>query len=221
MSILSFESVSKSYGNGDNAFLAVDNVSLTLETGAFTAVRGPSGCGKTTLLLIAGGLLHPSRGTARVKDVAMDTLSGDQRAVFRADNIGFVFQQFHLIPYLSVLENILVAASGGRRNKSHAHAMELLKRFGLERHAHKFPSTLSTGERQRVALTRAMINRPILLLADEPTGNLDDDNGNLVLDALAEFAGEGGAVLLVTHDHNATSRASEVLEMRSGCLVPT
>ena len=196
---------------------AVDGVSLHVDAGEFVAAMGPSGCGKTTLLLAAGGLLQPTSGRALVdgKDVFMMTPS--QRALFRAAKIGFVFQQFHLVPYLDVLENVLAPtlALGSQRN-SRNRACELIKRFGLADRIHHTPDSLSTGERQRVALARAMINSPRLLLADEPTGNLDDNNGGEVFRCLAEFARMDGAVLMVTHDARATDYATRTVKMDKG-----
>ena len=216
MNILSFDCITKTYGTGADSIDAVKEVSFTLDAGAFTIVRGPSGCGKTTLLLIAGGLLHPTTGSLTFMEESLYAMNVEKRAAFRAKNIGFVFQQFHLIPYLTVLENTLAPCFKGDLDNAHLYAEELLHRFGLDRHANKPPATLSTGERQRVALIRALINRPKLLLADEPTGNLDEENGRLVLDALADFAAEGGAVLFVTHDSSITTRSGQVLEMRNG-----
>jgi len=219
MPILSLDHVKKSYGKGDRLVYAVDDVSLRLDAGAFTAVCGPSGCGKTTLLLVAGGLMRPNEGEVTVMGEALYALPVEKRAAFRARHIGFVFQQFHLIPYLTVQENVMVPCGKDARSKARPYADALLERFGLRGHADKKPAALSTGERQRVALARAMINRPTLLLADEPTGNLDDENGSIVLDAMAAFASEGGAVLLVTHDNNATARAHETVEMCAGRFV--
>lgn len=216
MKVLSFDGITKTYGTGADSIDAVKEISFTLDTGAFTIVRGPSGCGKTTLLLIAGGLLHPTAGSLTLMEESLYAMNVEKRAAFRARNIGFVFQQFHLIPYLTVLENTLAPCYKGDLDSARLYAEELLHRFGLERHANKPPATLSTGERQRVALIRALINRPKLLLADEPTGNLDEENGRLVLDALADFAAKGGAVLLVTHDRNIPSHSGQVLEMRNG-----
>lgn len=216
MSILQLNQINKTFGKGDRTVHAVNDVSLCLEPGDFTAVRGPSGCGKTTLLLVAGGLLRPDVGEVKVKNESLYAMATDARAAFRARHIGFVFQQFHLIPYLTVLENVLAPCIHGRLEDSRSHARALLLRFGIDGHADKQPATLSTGERQRVALARAMINRPALLLADEPTGNLDEENAAIVLNAMADFVEEDGAVLLVTHDRSAAERATRVIAMQRG-----
>ncbi len=214
--ILQLNNISKIYQSGDETVQAVDDVSLAVNAGEFVAVRGPSGCGKSTLLLIPGGLLSPTTGDVHVADVSPYQLSPNERAKFRAENIGFVFQQFHLIPYLSVIENILaptLAISGKSKTEQ---AKKLLQQFGLEDRQHHLPSQLSIGERQRTALARALLNSPKLLLADEPTGNLDSENAEIVLKHLQEFATHGGAVLLVTHDDRAVSYAQRTIYLRDG-----
>jgi len=215
--LLQIESLGKSYSGPQGAVNAVDEVSLALSTGEFVAVQGPSGCGKTTLLLAAGALLQPTRGRVLLGGQDPYSLSPGQRAQFRAVNIGFVFQQFHLVPYLDALDNILAPTLALEINgHAHGRALELAERFGLKDRLRHVPAALSTGERQRVALARALLNKPKLLLADEPTGNLDEQNGQLVLHYLAEFARDGGAVLLVTHEPRAGEHASRIAEMEGG-----
>jgi putative ABC transport system ATP-binding protein len=215
--LLQIEGLSKSYAGPRGTINAVDEVSLAVGAGEFVAVQGPSGCGKTTLLLAAGALLRPTQGRVLVNSEDPYALSSGQRARFRAVNVGFVFQQFHLVPYLDVLDNILTPTlaldvNGGAR----ARALDLAARFGLTERLHHLPAALSTGERQRVALARALLNKPKLLLADEPTGNLDAENGQIVLRCLAEFARDGGAVLLVTHEPGASDYASRIVKMNGG-----
>jgi ABC-type lipoprotein export system ATPase subunit len=181
-------------------------------------VQGPSGCGKTTLLLAAGGLQVPDGGRVTVAGQDLFALSSEERAGFRAAKIGFVFQQFHLIPYLSVLDNVLAPSLASPSPDNRARARELIARFGLTERADHVPAALSTGERQRAALARALLNKPQLLLADEPTGNLDADNGRLVLGYLADFAKEGGAVLLVTHDLRVAEYAHRIVRLQNGRL---
>jgi ABC-type lipoprotein export system ATPase subunit len=217
--MLEFDSVGKVFRGGGQTVCALDNVSFRVVPGEFATVRGPSGCGKSTLLLIAGGLLHPSEGTVRVAGTDPYGLSAAQRAAFRAETVGFVFQQFHLLPYLTVLDNVLAPTVARQLPGARDKAIDLLERFGLaERTAH-LPGELSTGEKQRTALARALLGDPKILLADEPTGNLDEENGGLVLQALADFAAGGGSVLMVTHDSQAATKASRALRLREGRLV--
>ena len=203
----------KHYPGTSGTVRAINGVSLQVAAGEFVAIQGPSGCGKSTLLLAAGGLLRPDSGQVQIAGQDPYALSPEERAKFRAAHLGFVFQQFHLVPYLSVLDNVLAPTLALPQREARARAMDLIERFGLQDRQHHVPEKLSIGERQRTALARALLNRPQLLLADEPTGNLDRDNAGAVLDALAEFACEGGAVLLVTHDPLAASRAARVVHL--------
>ncbi|MCX6897438.1 MAG: ABC transporter ATP-binding protein [Verrucomicrobia bacterium] len=216
--ILELRDVQKHFRRSDGVVRAVEGVSLRIGAGEFVAVQGPSGSGKTTLLMAAGVLMQPDSGAVVVAGEEPYKLSAEQRAAFRATHIGFVFQQFHLVHYLNVLDNVLTAALASRAADAKERANELIKRFGLASRASHVPSELSTGERQRVALARALLNRPKLLLADEPTGNLDEENGRMVLDCLAGFAKEGGAVLLVTHDPKAAQVSHRALRMENGKL---
>lgn len=215
--LLELRNISKTYEGRGGTVRALDDVSLSVDTGEFAAVQGPSGCGKTTLLLIAGGLLSPDRGEVMFGGQNPYRLTPDGRAAFRAENVGFVFQQFHLVPYLTVFENVLTATIALDSTGAAERAREVIAHFGLEHRMNHVPAELSTGERQRTALARALLNRPKLLLADEPTGNLDRENAVIVLQHLAEFAREG-AVLLVTHDSHALEYATSVTEIRSGRL---
>jgi ABC-type lipoprotein export system ATPase subunit len=213
------DNVCKTYPHADGRVVALQDVSLRLEPGDFLAVCGKSGCGKTTLLLTLGGLLRPDSGTITVRDTDLYQLLPNQRAQFRAQHIGFVFQQFHLVPYLSVIDNVLAATLGLKQKLDpnvQEQANHLIDRLGLRSRRRHLPSQLSTGERQRTALARALLNSPSILLADEPTGNLDPQNGAVVLDHLAEFAAQGGAVLLVTHEDAAAERANRVIHLDDG-----
>ncbi len=210
--MLEIEGVRKTYAApGGGALTVLDAVTLTVEPGDFVAVRGPSGCGKSTLLLVCGTLLRPDTGAVRVDGTNVYALSADRRARLCAGAIGFVFQQFHLIPYLTVRENVLAGTLAVRVDDAERRADELLERFGLGARARHRPAQLSTGERQRTGLARALLRRPKLVLADEPTGNLDDENGRAVLEALSEFASGGGAVLMATHDSVAAGVAGRSL----------
>jgi putative ABC transport system ATP-binding protein len=217
--LLQIENLSKSYPGPEGRVSAVDEVSLDLSAGEFVAVQGPSGCGKTTLLLAAGTLLQPTRGRVLINGCNPYALSPGPRAQFRSENVGFVFQQFHLVPYLNVLDNILAPTLALRRDGgAQTRALELAEQFGLTNRLRHIPAALSTGERQRVALARALLNKPSLLLADEPTGNLDEQNGQVVLRCLAGFARGGGAVLLVTHEPRAGDHVSRMVSMAGGRL---
>jgi len=216
--LLQLEQISKTYTGKAGQVHALDDVSLDLDAGEFVAVQGPSGCGKTTLLLTAGGLLRPDSGKVLVDGENPYELDPDARAKFRGRSIGFVFQQFHLVPYLDVLDNVLAPtlALGNSKEDRHQRAWQLIEHLGLTDREHHLPSELSSGERQRVALARALLNKPRLLLADEPTGNLDHQNADAVLGYLKEFADSGGAVLLVTHDDRAVPFAQRVIHLHGG-----
>ena len=198
---------------------ALDGVSFTIEPGEFVAVHGPSGCGKTTLLHVLGALQKPSGGSLDIGQTNPYALSPRARARFRARNIGFVFQHFHLLPYLSVLDNVLAPTLATRVNNARTRATSLLEELGLAgRHQH-VPSRLSAGEQQRTALARALITQPKLILADEPTGNLDHENATHVLDQLADYAKTGAIVLMVTHDEHTMKTAGRRIGMDQGHLV--
>lgn len=220
--LLAIHELSKSYQIDETSVCALNSVSLKLPPGRFVALKGRSGCGKSTLLLSAGGLLRPDAGTVRWGNIDIYALSPEERAALRAREVGFVFQQFHLVPYLSILENVLAATLGLSTAATPAtvqRAHELIDRFGLGDRARHRPSQLSVGERQRTALARALLNRPQVILADEPTGNLDAQSAAVVLDELASFAHAGGAVLLVTHEAEAAARADVCLNMEAGRMV--
>ncbi len=218
--ILSAENLTKHYASGEKEVRAVNGISLSLEAGDFVAMHGPSGCGKSTFLLIAGGLLSPDEGKLSIAGEDPYALSPGARSAFRAGHIGFVFQQFHLIPYLDVLDNLLVnELTPGGTPDLRSEAEALLEKFQMSERKHHVPSQLSVGEQQRVALARAMLRRPKLLLADEPTGNLDAENSRILLKSLKEFADEGGAVLMVTHDERARAVAVRSIEMKAGEIV--
>lgn len=214
--MLRIENISKAFRSSQGEVRALDGISLHLEKGGFLAIRGPSGCGKSTLLLAAGGLLRPDSGRVLVENRDVYAMSPEQRSRLRATTVGFVFQRFHLVPYLSVLDNVLAPSLAGGNGDLRSRATELIEQFALGARMRHFPSQLSTGERQRAALARAMLNSPKLLLADEPTGNLDPENGLIVLKCLSDFAANGGAVLLVTHDPEAAKFALETMEMSAG-----
>jgi len=217
--VLQLQDVSKTYHRQANDVVGLDGCSLRVRPGEFVSVQGPSGCGKSTLLLVAGALLRPDRGNVSLDGTDPYELPPEARARLRAGTIGFVFQQFHLLPYLSVVDNVLAAALAQPAQDARGRAMELIEHVGLAHRIEHLPGELSTGERQRVALARAMLNRPRMLLADEPTGNLDPASSDVVLKYLADFGEAGGVVLLVTHDQQAAGYATRSLHMADGRLL--
>ncbi len=214
--MVEIQNVSKIYQTKNGSLSALDNIDLSVKDGEFVVFRGPSGSGKTTLLLSIGGMLRPSKGKIFVNGNDVYSMSDAARARFRAENIGFVFQMFHLVPYLNVIENVLLPLSAGVKKVEPEKGRELLKRLGLaERESHK-PSELSAGERQRAAVARAMLNQPKIILADEPTGNLDPDNASEVMNYLDEYHKEGGTVIVVTHGTASDSYADRIIHLRDG-----
>jgi ABC-type lipoprotein export system ATPase subunit len=219
--VLELDGVRKIYASpGAGPLEVLDGIALSVGAGDFVAVRGPSGCGKSTLLLVCGTLLRPDAGTVTIDGTDVYALSADRRARLCAERVGFVFQQFHLIPYLTVRENVLAATVALPVADAEAKADALLERFGLGARADHHPAQLSTGERQRTGLARALLRNPGLVLADEPTGNLDDENGRAVLEALSEFASGGGAVLMATHDSVAADAAKRTIALDAPAAGP-
>ncbi len=217
--MLKLAGISKTFSTNQLEVKALEDISFTVAAGEVVAVQGPSGCGKTTLLLICGTLLRPTRGTVLIKGNDPYSFGADRRGSYRAATIGFVFQQFHLIPYLNVLQNVLVPHGALSHPDPRQRARQLVQHFNLEERVNHVPSELSVGERQRVALARALFNKPPLVLADEPTGNLDPENSVTVLDALCDYADGGNAVLIVTHDPTAAKRAHRIVRINQGRLV--
>jgi putative ABC transport system ATP-binding protein len=216
--MIELDKVSKVYRTRGGPVRALAGVSLEVRAGEFVAVRGPSGCGKSTLLMLIGGLGTPTSGRVIVAGEDLGRISSAARSRFRAHKVGFVFQTFHLLPYLSVLDNVLAAAAGDVVETARR-AREILERFQLGPRLRHRPGELSIGECQRVAIARALVNRPTLLLADEPTGNLDADTAAEVLGLLGEFHGQGGTVLLVTHQESAAQSAQRTILLEKGRLV--
>ncbi|RPI24433.1 MAG: ABC transporter ATP-binding protein [Acidobacteria bacterium] len=208
--LLRLEGVVKTYPKGNLRITALPPVDLTVGPGQFVALQGPSGSGKTTCLLIAGGLLRPDSGQVLVDGQDLYTMPRSRLAAFRARNIGFVFQQYHLIPYLTVFENILAPEAAGGRFGNESRAKALAEQFGLAHRLDHTPAELSSGEKQRTALARALLFSPKLVLADEVTGNLDHQNALGVLRHLRGYVETGGSVLLVTHDREIAAQADRV-----------
>ena len=217
--LLSADGLVKSYGSGRSARRVLDGAVIAVERGELVAVVGPSGSGKSTLLHLLGGLDRPEAGTVRVNGLRFDGRSESELARVRQRHVGFVFQFFHLIPELTGAENVLLPSGlPGAPPDSRARARRLVDALGLREVADQRPHELSGGEQQRFAIARALVNDPAVVLADEPTGNLDADSGAAVLSLLRSIADEGRAVVMVTHERAATSLANRVLVLREGRL---
>ena len=210
--LIEVSSLTKRYGMD---VAALDHVDLTVERGEWLAVMGPSGSGKSTLLNILGCLDRPTAGEVRVAGVDISRLTKPELNRFRAEQVGFIFQQFHLIPYLTALENVLLAQYFHSLT-DYDQALGMLSRVGMSHRAHHLPSQLSGGEQQRVAIARALINQPSLLLADEPTGNLDAANELIVMKLLEDLHGEGNTLIMVTHDPTVARSADRTIHLEHG-----
>ena len=211
------EEVSKHYTVGSRV-TALDSVSLTLDPGSYTAIMGPSGSGKSTLLNLIGGLDTPSSGDVAVDGKAVSTADEDERAAIRGTDIGFVFQTFNLMPRLTAVENVALPLvfDGWPRAERTKRAVDRLEAVGLADRTDHVPSELSGGQRQRVAIARALAPDPALILADEPTGNVDTDTGATVLDLFDELHGAGNTILLVTHERHVAERADRIIHVEDG-----
>ena len=213
------DEVTKIFRKNGSEVTSLDRFTAKVAEGEFVAVRGPSGSGKTTLLLTLGGMQRPSAGSVQLAGRDLYALSPAERARLRSSEIGFVFQMFHLVPYLDLLGNVLLACPGKPSAEVRQRAGGLMDELGLADRASHRPGELSAGERQRLAVARALLNRPKLILADEPTGNLDPENAAEVIRHLAEFHRGGGTVVLVTHGAAADAHADRTLRLEQGRLV--
>jgi len=218
--LLAAENLTKSYRSGDRDLVVLDSVSFQAEQGAKLAIMGPSGSGKTTLLGLCAGLDIPTAGTVSLMGFKLNAMNEDDRAYLRNQYTGFVFQNFQLLSTLTALENVMVPLElRGERNVQ-SKAKTLLDRVGLADRVHHYPTQLSGGEQQRVAIARAFITEPKILFADEPTGNLDEDNAKQVVDLLFGINGESKTTLvLITHNVELARMADRILEMKGGRIV--
>lgn len=217
--MIRLENISKHYVRGGEVVKALDNVSLHIHKGALSLVHGPSGSGKSTLVNLMAGLMRPTSGRLLVAEQDIAQLPPAVRAGLRAHRIAVVFQMFHLLPYLTALENVLLPTLARRNPESIERAYELVVQLGLSHRAGHRPGELSVGERQRVAMARAMLNAPEIILADEPTGNLDEESAGLVLGLLERARAEGATVLLVSHQHLHRIHPDLTFELCEGRLV--
>ena len=217
MSILRVENLTKSYKNGGHTLTVLENVSFALQPGDTLAIVGSSGSGKTTLLGLCAGLDRATSGSVYLNEICLDNLSEDRRAAVRNQHVGFIFQNFQLLPTLTALENVMVPMELRGLRNARPQAQELLGRVGLGDRGHHYPSQLSGGEQQRVSLARAFSNRPQLLFADEPTGNLDDETSQTVENLLFDLNREHGTTLvLVTHDLELAAKTRRIIRIKGG-----
>ena len=219
--MITVNDVTKSYIIGGNQVNALHDVSLEISEGDFMAVTGPSGSGKSTLLYTLGGLLTPNTGRVLVNESDIYSLNQRMRAKFRRDNVGLIFQTFELLPYLTALENVMLPLSidGVSGWEQEDRAYDSLEKVGLDERADHKPTELSGGEQQRVAVARGLVNEPKILLADEPTGNLDQKTGDGIMGLLSDLNGEGQTIVFVTHDQSRTVIANKVIGMIDGGIM--
>ena len=220
MSILAARELKKYYGKGESLTKALDGVSLDIEKGEFVAIIGASGSGKSTLLNMIGGLDISTSGKVMIGGKEMDQLSADELTVFRRRNIGFIFQNYNLIPVLNVMENITLPIELDGKKPDKKFIQQIIGLLGLTEKVQKMPSQLSGGQQQRVAIARAIVNEPAILLADEPTGNLDPTNSWEIMSLLKEANDRGTTVLVVTHNQEIVNEMNErVITMKQGVIV--
>jgi putative ABC transport system ATP-binding protein len=213
--VISLSGVTREYVGHGGVVRALDHAAFTIVAGEWVAITGPSGSGKSTLVNLIGCLDRPTSGELKIDNVSVDTMSATELDRFRADKIGFIFQQFHLIPYLSALENVMLAQYFHSMTDE-AEARAALERVGLGKRAEHLPSELSGGEQQRVCIARALINNPPILLADEPTGNLDAANQKIVAELLQDLHRNGHTIVMVTHDPEMAALAQRKIALSHG-----
>jgi putative ABC transport system ATP-binding protein len=221
MNYIVAENLIKKYGNGDAAVYAVSGISFQIEEGEFVGIMGESGAGKSTLLGMLGAMNAPTSGRLIVDDIDVYNLNQEQRADFRREFLGFVFQSFHLVPYLTVIENVMLPLAVVKAGKKQKRSMaeEALSQVGLSDKAHRLPGRISGGEKERVAIARSIVNEPPVLLADEPTGNLDTKTSQEIMDLLRRLNEEGMTIIMVTHSPDCADYARRVIRVSDGKLL--
>jgi len=221
MPLIKLNEVSKLFGFGDATTVALDDVGLDVSAGEFVAIMGPSGSGKSTLMNIIGLLDRPTQGSYKLNGKSVEKLNSNARAKYRRDHIGFVFQSFNLLPRLNVLDNVALplAYRGVSQVRRQKKASEILDRVGLADREYFMPGQLSGGQSQRVAIARALVNNPDIIIADEPTGNLDSSSSRLVMELLNDLHKAGNTILLVTHNPELTRYAARVVFMHDGSII--
>jgi putative ABC transport system ATP-binding protein len=218
MSLIKIHSLSKIYGGGEEEVLALVDLNLNIERGEFISVTGPSGSGKSTLLTILGGLNHPTQGEVVVDEIPIYHLPIEKLADFRREYLGFIFQSFQLIPYLTVIENVMLpmAITEKSNREQLKMAEEILEKMRLKGKGKRLPDQLSGGEQERVAIARALVNSPPILLADEPTGNLDSKTGKEIMELFKSLNEEGQTIVMVTHNPENVAYSSRSIHLRDG-----
>jgi len=220
--LIEIKGLKKTYQSGDTKVDAIKEMNFHIDDEEFITIMGQSGSGKSTLLSIMGALNHPTEGKVLVDSLDLYSLSTEQRADFRSEYIGFIFQSFQLISYLTVLENVKLpmAVTGQKKRIKNQMALEVIERVGLETKAHRLPDQLSGGEQERVAVARAIVNKPPIILADEPTGNLDSKTANDIMMLLQSLNDDGHTVIVVTHNQDMAAYATRAVKVRDGvCIV--
>ena len=220
MSTIIGMSLSKHYGRGDAAVTAIEDMDFQIKNGEFVAIMGESGAGKSTLLSIMGAMNAPSAGSLTVEGIDVYDLDTERRADFRREFLGFIFQSFHLIPYLDLEENVMLplATIRGPRQRKRQMAREALAAVGLDGKQRRLPSQISGGEKERTAIARAIVNRPPVILADEPTGNLDSKTSGEIMTLLQELNAKGSTVVMVTHSRDCARYADRIMRVADGRL---
>ncbi|WP_298439566.1 ABC transporter ATP-binding protein [Geobacter sp.] len=221
MALIEISNLTKHYISGDETVEALRGVDIGIEAGEFITIMGQSGSGKSTLLSILGGMNHPTGGTVSINDTDIYALGEERLADFRAQNFGFVFQSFHLIPYLTARENVMLplTISPMKNDEKRQAAQQALERVGLGEKSDRLPNQLSGGEQERVAIARAIVNRPHILFADEPTGNLDTANSEAVMELFRELNDEGQTVVMVTHNPENCQYTDRTIQIRDGRVI--
>ncbi len=216
--LIEIHDISKNYESGDTSVNAIKNMNFYIDDGEFITIMGQSGSGKSTLLSVLGALNHPSCGKVLIDSMDLYNLSTEQRADFRSEYIGFIFQSFQLVPYLTVIENVEIpmAVTGIKKKNQREMAMDVLKIVGLEQKSDRLPDQLSGGEQERVAIARAIVNKPPLILADEPTGNLDSTTATGIMELLKSLNKDGHTIIMVTHNQKMSEYASRTINIVDG-----
>lgn len=218
--ILNLHEVSKIYKSGSRELTVLDNVSFSIESGSSMSIVGPSGSGKTTVLGLCAGLDRASSGSVALQNTRLESLNEDQLAAVRNKYVGFIFQNFQLMPTLTAVENVMVPLELRGEKKVRARSMDLLDKVGLADRSHHYPAQLSGGEQQRVSIARAFSNKPLILFADEPTGNLDAETSSIIVKLIFDLNTEAGTTLvLVTHDSELAAKTQRIIQLKGGRVV--